>query len=226
MRRFAAIALLVLVGACAGAPLAAQDERAVQVYPRVGLLAPDAYLYEYFKNFTGDGLTEWTTGSLGRAFVAGVGAQVRLAGGDAWLRVEVARSFDGWLSASHSVETLRDLFFPPEVVTTWLDVPATLGFASLQVVLPTRFELGALEPYVLFGATAKHYAFGTPTLPNEVEATLPSDGFAFGGEVGAGLTVRLGGVRLDAQARDAITRYWGKAQHDFLFTGTVGIGLF
>jgi hypothetical protein len=128
--------LLALAALCAAAaPLHAQEPHGVRLYPRVGLLAPDAYFYEYFKNFTGDGLTEWTSASLGRAFVARAGVEIRLGDGNAYLRGEILRSVDGWMSAAHSVETLRDLFFPPEVVTTWLDVPATLTLTSVQLVL-------------------------------------------------------------------------------------------
>lgn len=225
--------ILLLLALSAGSPgtLAAQTTfedpvpRGVRVYPRLGLLSPDTYFYEYFKNFSGDGLTEWTNASLGRAFIAGAGVEVRLGDG-AYLRGEVLRSFDGWLSAAHSVETLRDMFIPPEIVTTWLDVPATMTLTSVQLVLPTRLELGPVRPYVLVGGGGKFYGFGNPTEPNEVGATLPDDGFTWGGDVGAGLAVRTLGLHLDLQARDAWNRYWGKFQHDFVFSGTVSLGLF
>lgn len=200
--------------------------RAVRVYPRIGLIDPDRYFYEYFLNFAGDGQTEWTTGSLGRALVAGAGVEVRLGSGAAYLRGEVLRSFDGWLSAAHSWETLRDLFTPPEIRTVWFDLPATVTLTSLQLVLPTRLELGPVKPYVLVGAGGKHYAFGEPTMANEVDATFPADGFTWGGDVGAGLTARVLGLTIDVQARDAWSRYWGKYQHDMMYTGTVSLGLF
>lgn len=200
--------------------------RAVRVYPRVGLLDPDRYFYEYFLNFVGDGQAEWTTGSLGRALVVGAGVEVRLGNGAAYLRGEVLRSFEGWLSAAHSWETLRDLFFPPEIKTVWFDVPATLTLTSVQLVLPTRLELGPVKPYVLVGGGGKHYAFGAPTVANDVGATFPADGFTWGGDVGAGFTARVLGLTVDVQARDAWSRYWGKYQHDLMYTGTVSLGLF
>lgn len=200
--------------------------RAVRVYPRVGLLDPDRYFYEYFLNFAGDGQTEWTTGSLGRALLAGAGVEVRLGNGSAYLRGEVLRSFEGWLSAAHSWETLRDLFTPPQIRTVWFDLPATLTFTSVQLILPTRLELGPVRPYVLAGAGGKHYAFGEPTMANEVDATFPADGFTWGGDVGAGFTLRLFGVQMDVQARDAWSRYWGKYQHDMMYSGTVSLGIF
>lgn len=221
-RIFVALAAAMLLAPQVGV---AQAPRGVRVYPRAGLLAPDSYFYEYFKNFTGDGLTEWTSGYLGRAFVAGAGVEVRLSE-SAYLRGEVLRSFDGWLSAAHSVETLRDLYFPPEIVTTWLDVPATVTLTSVQLVLPTRLELGPFEPYVLVGAGGKFYGFQDPTEANDVEATLPDDGFTWGGDVGAGLAVRFRGVHVDLQARDAWNKYWGKLQHDFVYSGTLSLGLF
>ena len=226
--------LAALVGApsqaaCqAGAPIGPESSspRGVRFYPRAGLVAPDAYFYEYFLNFTGDGLTEWTSGYLGRAFVAGAGAEVRLGEGDAFLRVEVLRSYDAWLSVAHSVETLRDLYFPPEIATTWLDVPTTMTLTSVQLVLPTRLEVGPARPYVLVGGGGKWYRFGAPTTDYTVEATLPYDGFTWGGDLGAGVTLEAMGLRLDIQARDAWSRYWGKTQHDLVYSGALSLGLF
>lgn len=221
-----ALSLAALAGPLAAqAPEAPAPPRAVRVYPRFGILRPDTYFYEYFKNFTGDGLTEWTTGYLGRAYALGAGLEVRLGDTGVRLRGEAVRSLDGWLSVGHSVETLRDLFFPPEVVTTWLDVPTTLTLVSAQVVLPTKLELGPVEPYVLVGGGGKHYAFGEPTTTNEVEATLPNAGFTWGAEVGGGVTFRAGGLQVDLQARDAISKYWGKYQHDILYSGALSLGL-
>lgn len=236
-RRVVALAAALAAGAAlllpAEAPAQETEEgrgdalpRAVRIYPRVGILSPDRYFYEYFLNFAGDGQTEWTTGSLGRALLLGGGVEVRLGSGAAKVRAEVLRSFDGWLSAAHSWETLRDLFTPPEILTVWLDVPAAVTLTSVQLVLPTRLTVGPLEPYVVVGAGGKHYAFGESTMANEVGATLPGGGFTWGGDVGAGFTARVLGLSVDVQARDAWSRYWGKYQHDLLFTGTVSLGLF
>jgi len=231
--RSSASAALVLCAALA-APLAAQTPsappdattpRGLRFYPRAGLIDPDAYFYEYFKNFTGDGLTEWTTGYLGRALVMGAGMEVRLGGSGAYLRGEVMRSIDAWMYVGHSVETLRDLFIPPEVVTTWLDVPTTVTLASLQVVLPTKLELGPFEPYVLLGGGGKWYAFGDPTRETDVEPTFPAEGFTWGADVGGGITFRFRGLQMDVQARDALSRYWGKNEHDMLYTGALSLGL-
>lgn len=225
MKRLHSVLSLAAALALLPASLGAQSWDALRVYPRAGLLAPDTYLTEYFENFAGDGLTEWTHTSLGRAFIAGVGVELPL-GRSAYLRAEVLRSFDTWLSASHSKETLRDLFTPPEIVTTWLDVPTTLTLTSLQLVLPTRLALGPVEPYVLVGVGGKFYSFSDPTEPNDVGATLPANGFTWGGDVGAGFTGHLRGLLLDVQVRDAWNRYWDKFQHDFIYSGSVGLRLF
>ncbi len=191
----------------------------MRLYPRAGLVAPDRYFYEVFANFAGDGPVEWSTGSLGRAFVAGLGVEVGFANDGILVRGEILRSFDTWLLASHSIVRPRVLFEPPEVVTAYLDVPATLTFTSLQVILPVKLALWQLEPYVLLGVGGKRYGFGEPTLPNDVEATLPADGFTWGGDLGGGFTLEAFGLMADFQLRDAITRYWDKTQHDLLFTG-------
>jgi len=182
------------------------------------LIAPDSYFYEYFANFAGDGPVEWTTGSLGRTVVVGVGAELRIGDGGVLIRGEVLRSVDGWLLATHSVVTPRQFFDPPEIVNTWLDVPFTVTLTSLQVVLPTKLEFWNVQPYVLAGVGGKRYGCGEPTRPNDVEATLPGKGVDWGGDLGAGATVKVLGVTLDLQVRDAISRYWEKTQHDLVYS--------
>ena len=197
----------------------AQGRMVVKLLPRAGLVAPDQYFYEMFTNFAGDGPVEWTSGSLGRAFTAGLGVEVGFGGDRFLVRGEILRSFDAWLLATHGIVQPRVLFEPPRIVNTFLDVPMTLTFTSLQVVLPTRLELWRAKPYVLLGVGGKRYGFGEPTRPNDVGAVLPAAGFTWGGDLGGGFTVEIFGVTADAQLRDAITRYWDKAQHDLLFTG-------
>ncbi|HSG48999.1 MAG TPA: hypothetical protein VLA43_14355 [Longimicrobiales bacterium] len=198
---------------------AAQNGTEVRLYPRLGLASPDAYFYEYFKNFYGDGPMEWTSGSLGRSFAAGLGAEVSFGGGGILVRAEVLRTFDGWLSSVHSIERPRVLFEPPQIINTWLDVPTAVTATSVQIVLPTRLEIWRVSPYVLAGVGGKFYDFGEPTEANEVEATLPYNGFTWGGDVGAGVTLPFWkGLTLDLQVRDALTKYWGKTQHDLYYT--------
>lgn len=203
------------------APVVAQDGLTLKVFPRAGLVAPDDYFYEVFTNFSGDGPVEWTTGSVGRAFVAGLGVEMGFGGDGLLVRGEILRSFDTWLLATHGIVQPRVLFEPPRIVNTFLDVPTTLTFTSVQVVLPTRLELWHLKPYVLLGVGGKRYGFGESTQPNDVGAVLPSDGFTWGGDLGGGFTIDAFGLSVDVQLRDTINRYWGKTQHDLLFTGGV-----
>lgn len=217
--------LRLALASCAAAllpgPAQPQNGPKVKLLPRAGLVAPDAYFYEIFTNFGGDGPVEWTTGSLGRALVVGLGAEVGFGTGGVLVRGEVLRSFDTWLLAAHSVVQPRVLFEPPRIVSTYFDVPVTLTFTSLQVILPTRLEIWRFKPYVLLGGGGKRYGVGESTRPNEVGAVLPSSGFTWGGDLGAGFTVDAFGLTADVQIRDAINRYWDKTQHDVLFTGGV-----
>jgi len=219
----------VLVGMailCASAwtPLFAQESAtarvplAVRIIPRAGVLSPDAYLYEQYANFSGDGPVEWTDGTLGRALVLGVGVEVGRPGGAVLLRGEFLRSFGGWLSVARSIVVARQIFDPPYVETTWLDVPAAVTMGSLHLIIPTRLTFRRAQPYVLAGVAGKRYGFGDPTTANEVGAILPSSGVTWGGDVGAGLTVPVLGFTLDVQGRDAISRYWGKTEHDIVFS--------
>jgi hypothetical protein len=221
MRSF--LVLLLAAGSLGAVPrnVRAQADWTFEVIPRLGLVAPDSYFYEVFANFVGDGPVEWTTGSLGRAFVAGLGVEVDVGKRGVRFRAEVLRSFDTWLLSGHSVIIPRVFFEPPQQVTTWFDVPATITMTSVQAVLPLRLTGWGLEPYVLAGVGGKFYSFSEPTLPNEVGATMPSDGFTWGGDLGAGVTFSLLGLTFDVQARDAISRYWDKTQHDLVYSGAL-----
>ncbi len=224
MKAMAVLVGTVLLCARAHAPVLAQEPPvapaplAVRIIPRAGLLSPDAYLYEQYANFSGDGPVEWTDGYLGRAVVLGIGVEVGRPGGSLLLRAEVLRSFGGWLSVSRSVVVARQIFDPPHVATTWLDVPAAVTTGSLQLVIPTRLTILRAQPYVLAGVVGKRYDFGDPTSPNDAGAILPSSGVTWGGDVGVGMTVPVLGFTVDVQGRDAISRYWGKTEHDVVFS--------
>lgn len=204
-----------------GEPAARSWTPRIRIVPRVGLLSPDTYFYEEFKNFSGDGFVEWTTGSLGRAALLGLGVEVGLEGLGVNLRGEISRSFEGWLAAAHGVLIPRVFFQPPEVVTTWFDLPASVTFLSLHAILPTRFTFHGLQPFVLAGYSGKWYSFGPPTRENTVEAIFPSNGWTASVDLGGGVTLELLGVALEAQVRDNINRYWDKTQHDLVFSGGV-----
>lgn len=221
--RKARVGFMVLLAAVAApGALLAQGGVGVRVFPRMGIAAPDGYFYEYFANFYGDGPMEWTTGSLGRAFSAGLGLEIAPREGNFLIRAEVLRTFDGWLSSVYSLERPRVLFEPPQIDNTWLDIPTSITQTSLQVVLPLRLELWSAEPYVLGGVGGKLYDFGSPVADPGVNATLPSDGFTWGGDLGVGVVFPFWrGLRVDLQVRDAVSRYWGKTQHDLLYTGAV-----
>jgi hypothetical protein len=131
----------------------------------------------------------------------------------------VAHTFDGWLSAVHGIVTPRNFFDPPKIVNTYLDVPAAITFASVQMVLPAQFEVVGIRPYGLVGGGGKWYHFGSPTEENIVGAILPFDGFTAALDLGGGFSFSLFGLGFDAQVRDAISRYWGKVQHDLVLSG-------
>ena len=194
----------------------------VSLYPRAGLFAPDGYLYQVYQDFLEAEPTQWTTASLGRAGIFGVGVDLTLGGGDIHVRAEVMQVFDGWLSASHSIILPPNLQRPPLLVTSWMDIPYDMTMTTVQVVLPTRLEVWKIEPYVAAGIGGKIYRFGEPTREYDPNATLPQDGFTWGGDVGAGLTASLTqSLTLDLQARDAISKYWDKIQNDWVFTAAV-----
>jgi len=205
----------------AGGPsdLSAQDDLSIRIVPRLGLTSPDSYFYEEFANFAVDEATEWTNGSLGRAAYIGLALDAGYEDRGILLRGELAHTFGGWLSVVHAVVVPRVLFDPPEIINTYLDVPAAITFATLQLILPTQFETHGIRPYGLLGGGGKWYHFGSPTEPNTVGAILPSEGFTAALDVGVGISFTLFGWAFDAQVRDAISQYWEKIQHDLVFSG-------
>ena len=187
--------------------------------PRAGILLPDTYFYEEFRNFGGDQPTEWTNGALGRSAYVALGLEAGWKDRGLLFRGEVGRTLDEWLFVTHAIVQPRVLWDPPEIVYTYLDVPSDITFANLQVVLPARFSLWGIEPYFLVGGGGKWYHFGEPTEEYGVDPIFPSDGFTASLELGAGLAVELLGVRLDVQIRDGLSEYWGKYQNDLLLIG-------
>ncbi len=212
------VLLLALVPVGGASP---QEGVRVSLIPRFGLLSPAETFYEEFENFSGDGYVEWTSGSLGRAALVGLGVEMGFGELGVQLRGEVSRSFEGWLTATHGVLIPRVYFEPPSVVNTWLDVPAALTFAGVQAILPTRLSYRGVQPYVLLGFSGKWYSFGDPTEDNTVEAILPSGGFEPSADLGAGVTFGLFGLTFEAQLRDNVSRYWDRIQHDLSLSGGV-----
>ena len=200
-------------------PAGAQEDLTLRIIPRFGLLNPSTYFYEEFSSFAQDTPMEWTTGTLGRAAYVGLGVEVGWEDRGIFLRGEAGRSFEGWLSAVHSYVKPRIYYDPPEIINTWIDVPAALTFASAQLILPTRLEIWKIRPYVLLGGGGKWYDFGDPTEPVEVDAILPSNGFTVSADFGGGLNLDLFGITFDFQARNELNRYWGKYQNDLIFSG-------
>jgi hypothetical protein len=218
MTRFLSVFLLTVTLAAWPTALAGQDSLSVHIIPRIGLVSPDVYFYEEFANFADDEPAEWTTGSLGRALLVGLALEARVGNRGIFLRGEIVRSFSGWLSAVHGIIRPRVLFQPPEIVNTWLDVPATVTFANVQLVLPTRIQPWGVQPYFVLGGGGKWYHFDAPTQPNTVEAILPSGGYTPSLDLGAGFSYTLLGFVFDTQVKDTINKYWGKTQHDLVFS--------
>jgi hypothetical protein len=205
-------------------PASAASQTTFSIYSRNGLLAPDAYFYEVYSSFVEN--AAWTSGSLGRSFVTGLGVELGFEGTGIKFRGEVLRSFEGWLRISDNRIVGRQLFNPPYITTAWYDAAYTMTLTSFQVVLPTKLRLWGVQPYVTVGGGGKFYDFGETTEENTTEALVPKDGFTWGGDLGAGLLLHLfGGVTVDLQARDAITKYWGKLENDFIYSGALVIRL-
>jgi len=210
---------LAFISSSAPVSVSAQDDLSIRIIPRAGILSPDDYFYEEFANFADDEPDEWTNGSLGRAAYLALALEAGYEDRGIFLRGEVGHTFEGWLAVTHAYVRPRILLEPPEVIYTYLDVPASITFANAQLVLPTRFQVAGIRPYALLGGGGKWYHFGDSTEENTVEAILPAEGFTGTVELGGGALFSILGLTFDVQLLDSVNRYWGKTQHDLLLSG-------
>ena len=217
------VVTLAALGALATlVPLPASGQIQASLYGRGGLISPSEYFYEVFKKFVDEEPTEWTTTSLGRTGVFGIGGELNWGDDAIRVRGELMTTVGGWMRMSHSVLIPRTLTRPPFIVTDWYDIPYTMTLTSVQVILPTRLEIWRIEPYFAAGGGGKFYSFGEPSDPVDEDAVLPQAGFTWGADLAFGLSLSLSeSIAVDLQARDAISKYWDKTQNDFLFTGAL-----
>ena len=151
------MSLLISTMAVFPSAIGAQGKPEISIIPRFGLMSPDSYFYEEFENFADDEPAEWTTGSLGRAAVLGLALEASFGDRGIAIRGEIARTVSGWLSTVHGFIRPRVFFEPPEIVNTWLDVPASITFANVQAVLPTRFKPWGIQPFALVGGGGNNF---------------------------------------------------------------------
>ena len=210
------ILVTALVAAGSVTPTTAQTPLDVRVIPRAGVMTPAGWLYEYYAHFGVDPV-EWTETAILRAPVVGLGVEVELPGTGVWLRGEAIRSIDAVSSMTHVVLREASGFDPPRVEETPYRVATSVTTLTLDLALPTQLEIGPVQPYVTAGVGGKWYGFDTdPFQELEVDVILPQPGFVGVVNVGGGAVVRLFGLDIDVQVRDAISMYWDRQQHDVM----------
>lgn len=191
---------------------AAQRDVSVRVTPQAGLVTPADWFY-YEVTALGEGPMEWTEAALDRAYVVGAAAQVELGSG-LWLRGNVLRTTNGETYLAYAVLN-KGVFTPPTVVRTTYRIPSTITVGSIDLAFPTRLQLPlGIQPYVTAGVGGKRYSFDRGPIAAADRLVAPEAGTSLMANLGAGLVVRVMGVDLDLQVRDAISEYWGRQQHD------------
>lgn len=211
------VSLTLVGGLVAPVTASAQTGLNVRIIPRAGVMTPADWFYEEFLHFGVDPV-EWTEASILRTAVVGLAAEVEVPGTGVWVRAELLRTLDGITSMTHGVLLETNGFDPPRVERTPYRVGTAVTMGSLDVVFPTLFRVGPLQPYVTAGVGGKHYSFDTdPFLDLTDEVVLPQAGTVAMLNVGAGGTVRVKGLTVDLQVRDALSRYWDRLQHDVMF---------
>ena len=212
---------VALAAALTPAVAAAQDDLDVRITPRVGAMTPVDWLYEQYLHFGLDPV-EWTESSILQTPVVGVSLEVEVPGTAIWIRGELLRTFDAITAMTHSVLVETTGFEPPRVEKTPYRVATAVTMGALDLAFPTLFSVGPVQPYVVAGVGAKRYDFETdPFAPIQEDVVLPQSGVVPMLNLGAGATVRIRGITLDLQVKDAVSEYWDRAQHDMLFLAGV-----
>jgi hypothetical protein len=208
--------LLLLAGLFRPADAEAQDGWSLRVTPRAGLMTPADWFYEEFRHFGLDPM-EWTEAAILRATVVGLALELELPGTGLWIRGEVVRTLDAITSMTHAVLFPAGGFDPPRVERTHYRVATAMTMGTLDLAFPTRFRVGNVQPYVTAGIGGKRYSFDTDPFQELAErVVLPQPGVVPMANVGAGAVVTVLGITIDVQARDALSRYWDRLQHDVM----------
>ncbi|MFW5951008.1 MAG: hypothetical protein ACOCVZ_02695 [Gemmatimonadota bacterium] len=215
LRTLTAGAAALLLTLTAGA--AAQDVD-LRITPRLGMVTPADWFYAEFAHL-GAGDLEWTEAAIQRAAVIGASAELEIGHNSLWIRAEVLRTVDGETYVAHAVTHPPVGFQPPYTERTHYYIPSAITIGSLDLALPTRFQLPfGVQPYFTGGVGAKRYDFDTSPLDNADRSLIPpEEGVVWVGNAGGGFTIRLSGVNLDFLVRDAISTYWDGLQHDVLW---------
>lgn len=212
-------AAVVLAG-CLAYPtaVAAQMDLEVRVIPRAGVLTPADWFYEEFAHFGVDPV-EWTEAAVLRSTLVGLTAEIELGDLGVWVRGEVLRTLGAETSVVNAYLIEASTAGPPTVVRTAYWVPTSLTIGTLDVGLPTAFRLPwNVQPYFTAGIGGKRYAFDIGVLENADDDLIPpEDGVTFVTNVGGGFRAPVSGrLGIDFLARDAMSHYWDKLQHDVM----------
>ncbi|MFW6205708.1 MAG: hypothetical protein ACOC5I_00580 [Gemmatimonadota bacterium] len=220
-----ALAAALAAPAAASAQLGL-DDLDVRVTPRAGLMTPADWFYQEFLHF-GLAPLEWTEASVLRATVVGLSVEVEIPGTGVWIRGEALRTVDGMTSMTHSVLLEASGYEPPRVERTPYRVATAVTTGSLDLAFPMQLRIGPVQPYVTAGVGGKRYSFDTePFMAFADRVVLPRSGTVPMANVGVGAVVRVLGVDVDVQVRDAMSEYWGRLQHDVMVLGGVAWQLF
>ena len=212
----------LLAAICAlPADAAAQTDIDVRLTPRVGFITPADYFFVQFARF-GLGPVEWTESWILRTASAGLAAELEIGDSDLWIRGEVLRTFGGETEVVHAEAIEPVGFNTPTIERSFYYIPTTLTIGSFDLALPTRFRLPyGVQPYVTAGIGGKRYTFDNTAFGDfdrlDDDIIFPQDGVTFHFNVGVGATIHVAGLTLDLLARDAISEYWDRQQHDVTF---------
>lgn len=210
-----ATALLVVLLAWPAAS-AAQTDIHLRITPRVGALTPAGWFYEEFAHL-GVGSLEWTDAAHMKAMAAGLAAEIEIGESGVWIRGEVLRTIGSETRLGHKVLIESNGITQPYVDAVYFWVPVAMTLGTLDLAFPTRFRLPfGIQPYVSAGMGGKRYDFDLALAEDYGNRNfeLPQEGVTWVLNIGGGVAVDLLGLRLDLAARDAMSEYWGEAQHD------------
>ena len=207
-------ALLLFPSAGAG-----QVDLKLRLTPQAGVLTPADWFY-YEVTQLGEGPMEWTEAAVLRTSVVGLTAELEVGDTGVWIRGTVLRTLDTDTYLAFAILNSGP-FTKPNVVRRYWWVPTDITIVSLDVAFPTRLRLPlGVQPYATAGLGGKIYAFDNSALEGAPDAVVaPEDGTSLVVNVGGGAVIPLmRRLRLDLQARDAVSDYWDDTQHDVSWT--------
>lgn len=198
-----------------GVPALAQEGIVLRVTPRVGVIDVGEALYG--RSITNGDNVFTSSGRVSRGKSIGLAVDVGSVSRGFWVRLSADRSLsihtDVGLGRRKRPGSNRLTVGPSS--DNIRDIQTSVTEFGLDLVLPLRFELGPLHPYVSAGLGVTRYRFSVPDVSFDLhrEWSLPESGSASSGRIGGGFELDALGRAWTVTILDSISQYFDVTQH-------------